>query len=107
MGKIAYVNSAYIRQNQASVSIEDRGFQFADAVYEVWSVFDGELADRDGHLDRLERSFSECPYRCPCHGLPCFAYCMKSLGAIRLKRALFIFRSVAAKPPAIMSIRKT
>jgi len=57
MGKIAYVNSAYIRQNQASVSIEDRGFQFADAVYEVWSVFDGELADRDGHLDRLERSF--------------------------------------------------
>ncbi|MFT4077651.1 MAG: D-amino-acid transaminase [Asticcacaulis sp.] len=59
MPRIAYVNGAYERTSEAAVSIEDRGYQFADAVYEVWSVFDGRLADLSGHLDRLERSLSE------------------------------------------------
>lgn len=59
MPRIAYVNGAYVPQSQAVVSIEDRGYQFADAVYEVWSVFDGRLADMDGHLSRLERSLRE------------------------------------------------
>lgn len=59
MSRIAYVNGAYVRQNQASVSIEDRGYQFADAVYEVWAVFDGRAADLTAHLDRLERSLRE------------------------------------------------
>ena len=59
MPRIAYVNGAYTRASEAAVSIEDRGYQFADAVYEVWSVFDGRLADMDGHLDRLERSLRE------------------------------------------------
>lgn len=59
MPRIAYVNGAYERASEAAVSIEDRGYQFADAVYEVWSVFDGRLADLAGHLNRLERSLSE------------------------------------------------
>ncbi|HTM82377.1 D-amino-acid transaminase [Asticcacaulis sp.] len=59
MPRIAYVNGAYERTSAAAVSIEDRGYQFADAVYEVWSVFDGRLADLAGHLNRLERSLSE------------------------------------------------
>ncbi|HTN41453.1 MAG TPA: D-amino-acid transaminase [Asticcacaulis sp.] len=59
MPRIAYVNGAYERAREAAVSIEDRGYQFADAVYEVWSVFDGRLADLAGHLNRLERSLSE------------------------------------------------
>ena len=59
MSRIAYVNGAYVRQNEATVSIEDRGYQFADAVYEVWSVFDSRLADMDGHMNRLERSLGE------------------------------------------------
>lgn len=59
MPRIAYVNGAYERTSEAAVSIEDRGYQFADAVYEVWSVFDGRLADLAGHLNRLERSLSE------------------------------------------------
>lgn len=59
MPRIAYVNGAYQRTSEAAVSIEDRGYQFADAVYEVWSVFDGRLADLSGHLNRLERSLSE------------------------------------------------
>jgi D-alanine transaminase len=59
MPRIAYVNGAYVRAAEAAVSIEDRGYQFADAVYEVWSVFGGRLADLDGHMNRLERSLSE------------------------------------------------
>ncbi len=59
MPRIAYVNGIYERTSEAAVSIEDRGYQFADAVYEVWSVFDGRLADLAGHLNRLERSLSE------------------------------------------------
>jgi len=59
MPRIAYVNGTYTPQRDAAVSIEDRGYLFADAVYEVWSVFDGRLADLDGHLTRLERSLRE------------------------------------------------
>ncbi|MDC7681802.1 D-amino-acid transaminase [Asticcacaulis sp. BYS171W] len=59
MSRIAYVNGAYTRHTDATVHIEDRGYQFADAVYEVWSVFGGQLADLGGHLNRLERSLRE------------------------------------------------
>lgn len=59
MPRIAYVNGTYTPLRDAAVSIEDRGYLFADAVYEVWSVFDGRLADTEGHLDRLERSLRE------------------------------------------------
>jgi len=59
MPKIAYVNGQYVRQSEAAVSIEDRGFQFADSVYEVWAVLGGRLADGAGHFQRLERSLGE------------------------------------------------
>ena len=59
MSRIAYVNGAYVRSQDAAVSINDRGYLFADAVYEVWSVFDGRLADAEGHLNRLDRSLRE------------------------------------------------
>lgn len=59
MSRIAYVNGTYQPHNGAAVHIEDRGFQFADGVYEVWSVFDGRLADFDGHMNRLFRSLNE------------------------------------------------
>ena len=59
MGRVAYVNGRYIALARAAVSVEDRGFQFADGVYEFWSVFDGRLADAAGHLARLERSLGE------------------------------------------------
>jgi D-alanine transaminase len=59
MGRLAYVNGRFLPQSEAGVSIEDRGFQFADAVYEAWAVFGGRLADPDGHFDRLERSLRE------------------------------------------------
>ena len=59
MSRLAYVNGRFLPQGEAGVSVEDRGFQFADAVYEVWAVFDGRLADSEGHFARLERSLGE------------------------------------------------
>lgn len=59
MGRIAYVNGRYLAQSDAVVHVEDRGFQFADGVYEVWAVLGGRLADLEGHMARLERSLGE------------------------------------------------
>jgi D-alanine transaminase len=59
MSRIAYVNGRYVPLSEAGVSVEDRGFQFADGVYEYFAVFGGRLADADGHLERLWRSLSE------------------------------------------------
>ncbi len=59
MPRYAYVNGSYIQHENAGVHIEDRGFQFADSVYEVIANINGKLADECGHLDRLERSLSE------------------------------------------------
>jgi D-alanine transaminase len=65
MPRLAYVNGRYGPLADAGVHVEDRGFQFADGVYEYWSVIEGRLADADGHLDRLERSLSELRIRAP------------------------------------------
>jgi len=59
MGRVAYVNGRFVPHGQAMVHIEDRGYQLADAVYEVWALFEGKLADAEGHFARLERSLSE------------------------------------------------
>ncbi|WP_374659304.1 D-amino-acid transaminase [Phenylobacterium sp.] len=59
MGRIAYVNGQFVRHGDAVVHIEDRGYQLADAVYEVWALFGGKLADAEGHFARLERSLAE------------------------------------------------
>jgi len=59
VGRIAYVNGRYLPHSQAAVHIEDRGLQFADAIYEVVGVVDGSFLDEEEHLDRLERSVGE------------------------------------------------
>ena len=59
MSRIAYVNGRFVPRREASVHIEDRGYQFADAIYEVWAVFGGKLADPEGHFARLARSLGE------------------------------------------------
>jgi D-alanine transaminase len=68
MSRVAYVNGAYRPHGQSVVHIEDRGFQFADGVYEVWGVFGGRLADFDGHLTRLHRSLTELAIAIPMSG---------------------------------------
>ena len=59
MSRFAYVNGRFVRHGDAAVHIEDRGYQLADGVYEVWAVFDGKLADAEGHFTRLWRSLDE------------------------------------------------
>lgn len=65
MGRIAYVNGRFVPHREAAVHIEDRGYQLADAVYEVWAVMGGKLADAEGHFARLERSLAELRIRPP------------------------------------------
>jgi D-alanine transaminase len=57
--KIAYVNGSYLPLSEAKVSVLDRGFLFADGIYEVAAVLDGKLIDNASHLARLERSVGE------------------------------------------------
>ncbi len=59
MTRTVYVNGEYLPEDEAKISIFDRGFLFADGVYEVTSVLGGKLIDFDGHAVRLERSLSE------------------------------------------------
>ncbi len=59
MARWAYVDGRYLPHGRAAVSVEDRGFQFADGVYEVVALIDGRFADLDGHLERLGRSLGE------------------------------------------------
>lgn len=59
MSRIVYVNGDYVPEDEAKISVFDRGFLFADGVYEVTSVLDGKLIDFEGHVTRLARSLSE------------------------------------------------
>jgi len=59
MSRIAYVNGRYLPLCDASVNVEDRGYQFSDGVYEVCEVLDGKLIDERRHIERLQRSLSE------------------------------------------------
>ena len=59
MSRIAYVNGRYLHHKNASVHIEDRGYQFGDGIYEVVLVLNKNLIDFEGHYTRLKRSLSE------------------------------------------------
>ena len=59
MARYAYVNGRYVDHREASVHIEDRGYQLADGVYEVVGVRGGKLIDEVPHIDRLDRSLRE------------------------------------------------
>jgi len=65
MSRFAYVNGRYLRQGDAKVDIEDRGYQFADGIYEVCEVRGGRLVDERLHLARLIRSLNEVRIRLP------------------------------------------
>lgn len=66
MNRIAYVNGDYVPEDEAKVSIFDRGFLFADGVYEVTPVVNGKLVDYDPHMERLDRSLRELMMAWPC-----------------------------------------
>ena len=63
MTRIAYVNGRYVPHADAVVHVEDRGYQFADGVYEVCEVLGGRLIDETRHLDRLTARSRELQHR--------------------------------------------
>ena len=65
MSRTVYVNGEFVAEENARISVFDRGFLFADSVYEVSSVLDGQLIDNEGHLKRLHRSLTELGMRAP------------------------------------------
>src|ERR1044071_7589489 len=65
LDSIAYVNGSFVPMAEAKVSILDRGFLFADGIYEVSAVLDGKLVDNDSHLARLQRSVGEISLQLP------------------------------------------
>ena len=66
MSRIVYVNGEFLPENEAKISVFDRGFLFADGVYEVSTVLQGKLADNGAHLARLQRSVNELNMALPC-----------------------------------------
>ncbi len=65
MSIISYVNGSYVDHKDAKVNIEDRGYQFADGVYEVFAVINKQIVDYDGHINRLFRSLNEISLNSP------------------------------------------
>lgn len=65
MSRIVYVNGEFLPEEEAKISVFDRGFLFADGVYEVTSVLGGKLIDFDGHATRLARSLGELEMAAP------------------------------------------
>ena len=66
MSRIVYVNGSYVPEAEGKVSIFDRGFLFADGVYEVTAVVGGKLVDYEPHMERLDRSLKEIEMAWPC-----------------------------------------
>ncbi len=66
MSRIVYVNGDYLPEEEAKISVFDRGFLFSDGVYEVVSVLDGKLIDNPAHMRRLNRSLGELDMAAPC-----------------------------------------
>jgi D-alanine transaminase len=66
MSRVVYVNGSYVPENEGKVSIFDRGFLFADGVYEVTAVINSKLVDYDPHMERLDRSLKEIEMAWPC-----------------------------------------
>ncbi len=66
MSRTFYVNGEFVAEENATISVLDRGFLFADAVYEVSTVLRGRLIDNAAHLQRLARSLAELSMAPPC-----------------------------------------
>jgi D-alanine transaminase len=114
MSRIAYVNGRYLPQADACVNVEDRGYQFGDAVYEVWLVAGGRLCDAEGHFTRLARSLGELSIPTPMSRKALEVVLRETLRRNRVKDGLLylqISRGVArrdhpfpvpAPPPAVV-----
>jgi D-alanine transaminase len=103
MSRIAYVNGRYLPFRDAKVHVEDRGYQFADAVYEVCEVRAAHLIDARRHLDRLERSLAALRMRMPMSRAALGVVLHEMVGRNRIVYGLVylqIGRGVARRDPA-------
>jgi D-alanine transaminase len=65
MSRVVFVNGEYLPYDKSTVHIEDRGYQFADGVYEVFAIIENKIADYEAHMSRLLRSLSELKMKLP------------------------------------------
>jgi D-alanine transaminase len=118
MARVAYVNGRYRPLNAEAIAIEDRGYQFADGVYEVIKVLRGRPRDLERHLDRLERSLGALEIRPPMSRAALTSVLEEALRRNRLHEALLyiqITRGTAprahvfprqAKPSLVVTVRR-
>lgn len=119
MTRVAYVNGSYLRHADAAVHMEDRGYQFSDAVYEVLMVLDGRLLDFEPHMARLHRSLAALSIAPPMADGAILVVVHELLRRNRLKNAMVyiqVSRGVAPRdhafpkddtpPGLVMSARK-
>ena len=117
MSRIAYVNGQYVPHAEAQIHVEDRGYQFADGVYEVAAICRGRIIDEDGHLARLKRSLSELHMAMPMPDRPFASVCRETLRRNRVRDGILyiqVSRGVAhrdhpfpenVKPALVMTAR--
>lgn len=99
MPRLAYVNGSYVRAADAAVHIEDRGYQFADGVYEVCLVVNGAYWDEEGHLARLDRSLKALGIRAPMSSAALRAVMAAVVRKNRLRTALVYMQVTRGSAP--------
>jgi D-alanine transaminase len=120
MTRIAYVNGRYVPHAHATVHVEDRGYQFADGVYEVCEVRHGKIVDLTRHLDRLGRSLSELRIDWPMHRSALARVIREVLKRNRVRNGLFylqvtrgvakrdhVFPAAGTRPSIVITAKST
>ena len=99
MARIVYVNGRYRPASEAEVSFEDRGYQFADGIYEVCLVINGRYWDMEGHLDRMKRSLRELSMAAPMSRASLSHVMAEVIRRNRLKNALVYIQATRGIAP--------
>lgn len=99
MSRIAYVNGVYLAQSQASVGIEDRGYQLADGIYEVAPVTAGTIVDLAAHLDRMAYSLRELRIEAPMPPSALELVCHETLARNRVRDGIVYIQVTRGEAP--------
>jgi D-alanine transaminase len=99
MARIAYVNGRYRPRAGEAVALEDRGYQFADGVYEVFTVLAGRPRDLERHLDRLERALAALEIEAPMTRAALQSVLLTTLRRNRLRDALLYLQITRGTAP--------
>ena len=88
MSRVSFVNGEYCSHNSSTIHIEDRGFQFADGVYEVFGIINAKIVDYKGHLNRLYISLNEIQLKSPIHKSAYFFHIKNLIERNQIKNGL-------------------